>query len=47
MKDERRNLSEEQIKDLLGILKERFNKNMNRHQGLEWDKVTNVSIVPS
>ncbi len=39
MKDERRNLSEEQIKDLLGILKERFNKNMNRHQGLEWDKV--------
>ncbi len=32
-------LSSEQQKNLLKILKERFEKNMNRHKGLEWDKV--------
>ena len=27
------------VKKLLGILKVRFEKNMNRHKGLEWAKV--------
>src|SRR6478735_1345154 len=32
-------LSLEQREELLRILKARFEKNMNRHKGLEWDKV--------
>src|SRR2546428_14049126 len=32
-------LSAEQREDLLRALKARFEKNMNRHQGLEWAKV--------
>jgi len=32
-------LSPEQSKTLLGILKARFEKNINRHKGLEWAKV--------
>jgi hypothetical protein len=32
-------LSPEQREDLLGALKARFEKNMNRHKGLEWAKV--------
>jgi hypothetical protein len=32
-------LSSEQREDLLKALKARFEKNMNRHQGLEWAKV--------
>ena len=32
-------LSPEQREDLLSALKARFEKNMNRHQGLEWAKV--------
>jgi len=32
-------LSPEQRKELLGALKARFEKNMNRHKGLEWAKV--------
>ncbi len=32
-------LSKEQRKELLGALKARFEKNMNRHKGLEWKKV--------
>ena len=32
-------LSLEQRKELLDTLKVRFEKNMNRHEGLEWDKV--------
>jgi hypothetical protein len=28
-----------QREELLGVLKVRFEKNMNRHKGLEWDKV--------
>ena len=32
-------LSSEQRQDLLKVLKDRFEKNMNRHQGLEWTKV--------
>src|SRR5216684_3159522 len=31
--------SPEQREDLLGALKARFEKNMNRHKGLEWAKV--------
>lgn len=32
-------LSQEQREQLLETLKARFEKNMNRHQGLEWSKV--------
>ncbi|MFC0518569.1 DUF4256 domain-containing protein [Mucilaginibacter angelicae] len=32
-------LSSEQQGELLGILKNRFEKNMNRHTGMEWAKV--------
>src|SRR3989338_4602668 len=32
-------LSSEQSEELLRALKARFEKNMNRHNGLEWDKV--------
>src|ERR1700692_1136713 len=35
----KKDLSPEQRKDLLRLLKARFEKNMNRHKGLEWDKV--------
>jgi hypothetical protein len=35
----KRELSPEQSKELLGILKARFEKNMNRHEGLGWAKV--------
>ena len=35
----KRDLSPEQHKELLRALKPRFEKNMNRHKGLEWDKV--------
>ncbi|MDB5089023.1 MAG: hypothetical protein JWR09_3017 [Mucilaginibacter sp.] len=32
-------LSPEQREELLGVLKARFEKNMNRHKGVEWTKV--------
>jgi hypothetical protein len=32
-------LSPEQSEELLGVLKLRFEKNMNRHKGVEWAKV--------
>ena len=35
----KKELSSDQRKELLKILKARFEKNMNRHKGLEWDKV--------
>jgi hypothetical protein len=35
----KKELSPEQREELLGALKARFEKNMNRHQGLEWAKV--------
>ncbi len=35
----KRELSPEQREELLKVLKARFEKNMNRHQGLEWAKV--------
>ncbi|MDF7817073.1 DUF4256 domain-containing protein [Runella sp. MFBS21] len=34
-----KNLPQERREELFGILKTRFEKNMNRHQGIEWDKV--------
>jgi hypothetical protein len=39
MKNEKRELSPEQREEILGILKVRFEKNMNRHKELEWAKV--------
>ena len=35
----KRELSAEQRRELLGALKVRFEKNMNRHRGLEWAKL--------
>jgi hypothetical protein len=35
----RKEMSSETRKDLLRILKARFEKNMNRHKGIEWSKV--------
>ncbi|AZU60285.1 DUF4256 domain-containing protein [Neobacillus mesonae] len=39
MKDEKIKLSSEEREELLQTLKARFEKNMNRHPGLEWAKV--------
>src|SRR5213592_326401 len=39
IKSNKKDLSPEQRKELLGALKARFEKNMNRHKGLEWAKV--------
>ena len=39
MNNEKRKLSPEQHEEILGTLNARFEKNMNRHKGLEWDKV--------
>jgi hypothetical protein len=38
-KSNRKELSPEQQKELLGVLKARFEKNMNRHKDLEWANV--------
>jgi hypothetical protein len=38
-KSNKKDLSAEQRKELLGALKARFEKNMNRYKGLEWAKV--------
>jgi hypothetical protein len=35
----KKDFSPEQREELLGALKARFEKNMNRHEGLEWAKV--------
>jgi hypothetical protein len=35
----KKELSKEQCEELLRVLKTRFEKNMNRHNGLEWDKL--------
>lgn len=35
----KKELSAQQAKDLLKLLKARFEKNMNRHKGLDWAKV--------
>jgi hypothetical protein len=39
LKSNKKELTREQREQLLGVLKARFEKNMNRHQGLEWAKV--------
>jgi hypothetical protein len=39
MNSNKRRLSPEQSKELLKVLKTRFEKNMNRHKGLEWPGV--------
>src|SRR4030043_2439913 len=39
MKSTKKKLSPEQHEELLTVLKARFEKNMNRHKGLEWAKV--------
>jgi hypothetical protein len=39
MKIENKKLSSEQYEEIIKTLEVRFEKNMNRHQGLEWDKV--------
>ena len=38
-KKNKKQLSTEQRKELLSVLKARFEKNMNRHKGIEWAKV--------
>ncbi len=39
MNSNKKKLTPEQSKELLGVLKTRFEKNSNRHKGLEWEKV--------
>ena len=39
MKSNKKNLSTEKQEELLGTLKTRFEKNMNRHKGLDWSKI--------
>ncbi len=39
LKSNKQELSSERRKELLGILKARFEKNMNRHKGVDWAKV--------
>ncbi len=39
MKSAKKELSSKQQEELLATLKARFEKNMARHQGIEWDKV--------
>ena len=39
MRKLKKELSPEQVEELLRALKARFEKNMNRHKGLEWAKV--------
>ena len=38
-KSNKKKLSPEQSEELLSVLKARFEKNMNRHKGIEWAKV--------
>ncbi len=37
--ENKKELSQEETKELLGVLKARFEKNRTRHQGLDWEKV--------
>jgi hypothetical protein len=37
--ENKKELSSQQCEELFNILKSRFEKNMNRHQGLEWAKI--------
>ena len=38
-KNQKRQLSSKQCEELLQTLRARFEKNMNRHKGLEWNKI--------
>ena len=38
MSNTKKEMSAEQSKDILNMLKTRFEKNMQRHKGLEWAK---------
>ena len=40
-------LTSEQREQLLDVLKTRFEKNMHRHESLEWDKVQTKLIADS
>ncbi len=45
--NDKRELSNQQRDELFSLLKDRFDKNMNRHPGLEWAKVQEkLNIVP-
>ncbi len=35
----KKELSSKQSQDLIKVLKTRFEKNMNRHKGLDWNKI--------
>lgn len=39
MKNNKKDLSPEQLKELLSTLKTRFEKNMKRHEGITWPKI--------
>jgi hypothetical protein len=39
MKSNKKKITPKQIEELLKVLKARFEKNMNRHKGIEWFKV--------
>ncbi|MEO7212276.1 DUF4256 domain-containing protein [Mucilaginibacter sp.] len=39
MNNDKKQLSVERSEELLGVLKTRFEKNMERHKGLEWAKI--------
>lgn len=39
MRSNKMKLSSEHVQELLNILKERFEKNMNRHKGIKWSNV--------
>jgi len=47
MKSNKKELSPEQREELLGALKARFEKNTNRHKGLEWTKVQAKLDLPA
>ena len=38
-KEDKKVLSKEQVDVLLTVIQSRFEKNMNRHEGIEWDKI--------
>lgn len=46
-KNNNKKLTSAQQDSLLGILQVRFEKNMNRHQGLEWVKIHAKLVLPA
>jgi len=43
----KKKLTAEQSAELLKVLKSRFEKNMNRHQGLDWEKIqSKLEVAP-